>query len=315
MIALAEKERIVVTGGSGFLGRQVVAELQRCGVPPERIFVPRSAEFDLRDPEMARRAVEGAEMVIHLAANVGGIGKNREFPCTLFTDNVRIGTNTVEASRLAGVNKLVAVGTVCAYPRVPPRIPFVEDDLFEGYPEPTNAPYGEAKRALLVHLWAARDEYDFNGIYLLPTNLIGPGEHFGLGAHVLPDLIKKFAEARTKHLPNVVLWGDGSPTREFLDVRDAARGLVLAAERYDGQDPVDLGSSREVSIAELAETMMQMMHYTGTIRWDTEKPNGQPRRKLDVSRAKERFGFESQIPLEESLAAAIEYYERNVLRP
>lgn len=304
-------KKIVVTGGAGFLGRHVVAELCRRGAKIENIVVPRSRDCDLRRFKDAHELVCGAELVIHLAARVGGIGFNQKHPGELFFDNATMGINLVEASRLASVQKFVMAGTICAYPRHTP-IPFKEADLWNGYPEETNAPYGVAKKALLVMLEAYRAQYGFNGIYLLPVNLYGPHDNFDLeNSHVIPALIRKFNDASLHKAESVSLWGDGSPTREFLYVEDAARGIVSAAETYNLSDPVNLGSSEEISIKDLAELIQKKINYSGRIQWDTSRPNGQERRKLDVSLAAHHFGFRSQVSFSEGLDRTIAWWKAN----
>jgi GDP-L-fucose synthase len=270
--------------------------------------VPRHASADLRRPEIARRVIEGADLVIHLAANVGGIGYNERYPGTLFFDNAMMGMNVIEACRLEGVRKVVVAGTVCAYPKLTP-LPFREDHLWDGYPEGTNAPYGIAKKGLLVMLQAYRRQYGLNGIFLLLVNLYGPYDDFDPErSHVIPGLIRKFDEARACGAPEVTLWGDGSPTREFLFVEDAARGLAMAAERYDGAEPVNLGSAEELSIRELADMIQRKVGYTGGVVWDRSRPNGQPRRKLDVTRAAAAFGFRVETPLAAGLDRTIAWW-------
>lgn len=308
--------KIVVTGGAGFLGGPVISALVAGGGRAEDIFVPREPEFDLRAREACARAVSGRDLVIHLAANAGGIGWNRAHPGALFYDNIAMGIHLMEEARRAGVNKFVQIGTVCAYPFRPPRIPFREDDLWEGYPEPTNAPYGIAKKALMVMGQAYREEYGFNVIYLLPVNLYGPRDHFfePQKSHVIPSLIQKFVEAREAGAPEVTVWGsgyhEGQPvSREFLYVDDAAEAIALAAERYDGPLPVNVGSGREVPINDLVEMVRTMTGYHGTVVRDLSKPDGQPRRCLDVSRAKEAFGFAARTPFEEGLRRTIAWYE------
>jgi GDP-L-fucose synthase len=302
------KERIVVTGGAGFLGSFVVAELRARGA--REIVVPRSAEHDLVDGAAVRRLLAEARptLVVHLAARVGGIGANRANPGKFFYDNLMMGVQLVEESRRAGVGKLVLVGTICAYPKFAP-VPFHEDDLWSGYPEETNAPYGLAKKMLLVQAQAYRQQYGTNAIVLFPVNLYGPRDNFDLEtSHVIPAMIRKFDAALRAGADTVELWGDGSPTREFLYVEDAARGIVLAAERYDGADPVNLGAGAEISIRDLAALIADEMGYAGRLAWDPSKPNGQPRRCLDVSRARERFGFVAQTPFREGLRRTIAWY-------
>jgi GDP-L-fucose synthase len=299
---------LLVTGGAGFLGSRVVEELQR--LQPADVVVPRSAEYDLTQAEAIDRLLADArpDIVIHLAAVVGGIGANRAHPGRFFYENAVMGIELMERARRAGVDKFVAVGTVCAYPKFTPT-PFSEDDLWDGYPEETNAPYGLAKKMLLVQAQAYRQEYGFDAIYLLPVNLYGPGDNFDLEtSHVIPAMIRKFAEAKERGEPSVSLWGTGSATREFLYVDDAARGIVLATERYDEPDPVNLGSGEEISIRELAETIAELVGFEGDLVWDTTKPDGQPRRLLDTSRAKERFGFVADVPLREGLRRTIDGY-------
>ncbi len=298
--------RILVTGGNGFLGRHVVAELTRRGYTG--VSAPKSTELDLRDRAAARRAVNGAEIVIHLAARVGGIGLNLERPGELFFDNAIMGIQLMEEARLAGVAKFVAVGTVCAYPKETP-VPFREDDLWDGYPEATNAAYGLAKKMLLVQAQAYRRQYGFNAIYLLPANLYGPGDHVDPSrSHVIPALIRKFRHARERGDRSVEVWGSGKATREFLHVEDAARGIVFAAERYGGAEPVNLGTGREISIRELAESIAGIVGYEGAIVWDRSRPDGQPRRRLDTSRAKRAFGFEAQIDFVDGLRGTVDWY-------
>ena len=300
--------RVLITGGSGFLGRHVLAELQRRGV--RQITAPRKAQFDLTREADVIQMFEQArpDLVLHLAAVVGGIGANRENPGRFFYDNLLMGALTLEHARQAGVAKYVAIGTICCYPKFTP-VPFREEDLWNGYPEETNAPYGLAKKMLLVQAQAYRQQYGFNGIFLLPVNLYGPGDNFDPeSSHVIPALIKKFVEARQRRLPFVEVWGDGSATREFLYVEDAARGIVLAAERYDGTDPVNLGAGFEISIRDLASKIRALTGYDGEIRWDTSKPNGQPRRSLDVSRAEQQFGFRAATSFDEGLARTIDWY-------
>jgi GDP-L-fucose synthase len=300
--------RVLITGGSGFLGRHVLAELQRRGV--RQITAPRKAQFDLTREADVIQMFEQArpDLVLHLAAVVGGIGANRENPGRFFYDNLLMGALTLEHARQAGVAKYVAIGTICCYPKFTP-VPFREEDLWNGYPEETNAPYGLAKKMLLVQAQAYRQQYGFNGIFLLPVNLYGPGDNFDPeSSHVIPALIKKFVEARQRRLPFVEVWGDGSATREFLYVEDAARGIVLAAERYDGTDPVNLGAGFEISIRDLASKIRTLTGYDGEIRWDTSKPNGQPRRSLDVSRAEQQFGFRAATSFDEGLARTIDWY-------
>jgi GDP-L-fucose synthase len=268
--------------------------------------------YDLRqEADVVRLYAENpATMVIHLAATVGGIGINREHPGSFLYDNLLMGVLTMEHARRAGIEKFVAIGTICAYPKFTP-IPFKEDNLWDGYPEETNAPYGLAKKMLLVQSQAYRQEYGFNAVYLLPVNLYGPGDNFDpRSSHVIPALIKKCIDAQEAGDDHIVAWGDGSPTREFLYVEDAARAIVMAAERYNDPDPVNLGSSNEISIKELVELVAELTGFEGKIVWDTSKPNGQPRRKLDVSRAKERFGFESQTDFREGLKRTIEWYRQ-----
>ena len=302
--------KTLVTGGGGFLGTHVVERLQQEGL---ETFVPRSRDYDLTSWTDAERLFADAEpeLVIHLAAEVGGIGANRANPGRYWFANLMMGAHVIEQSRLHGVDKLVLLGTVCAYPKFAP-VPFQEDDLWNGYPEETNAPYGVAKKSLLVGAQGYREQYGLNGVFLLPVNLYGPGDNFDLEtSHVIPALIRKMLEASERGESEVVLWGDGSPTREFLYVEDCAEGIVLAALRYDGPEPVNLGTGEEISIRELAELIGEATGYEGELVWDTTKPNGQPRRKLDTSRAKERFGFEAQTPFREGIARTVAWYREH----
>lgn len=303
--------RILVTGGAGFLGSHVVSVLRARGA--RDIVVPRSAETDLTDARATRALFEATrpDLVFHLAARVGGIGANRRHPGTFFRDNMAMGLHVLEEARRAGTPKVVVAGTICAYPKFAP-VPFREEDLWNGYPEETNAPYGIAKKALLVMAQAYRKEFGSKFVVVFPVNLYGPRDNFDLeDSHVIPAMIRKFVEARRAGEGKVVLWGDGSPTREFLFVEDAAEGLTLAAERYDGEEPVNLGAGREISMRDLAEMIGRATGYTGEIVWDTSRPNGQPRRMLDVTRAKEWFGFEARTTLEDGIAKTIAWYEEN----
>lgn len=306
------KNRILVTGGSGFLGKRVVAHLQEIGCTD--VFAPRSEQYDLREQSCVRKVMAdlAPDVIIHLAAVVGGIGANQANPGTFFYDNLIMGTMLMEEARLAGAAKFVAVGTICAYPKFS-QVPFREDDLWLGYPEETNAPYGLAKKMLLVQAQAYRKQYNFNAIYLMPVNLYGPGDNFAdESSHVIPALIKKFIHAAESGAKEVVLWGDGTPTREFLYVDDCARGIVLATRDYDLADPVNLGSGFEISIADLADKIAGLANFRGIITWDTTKPNGQPRRRLDTTRAKERFSFEAKVDFDRGLYQIVEWYKSSL---
>jgi GDP-L-fucose synthase len=304
-------KRVMVTGGNGFLGKCVVRKLRERGA---EVFVAEIDRYDLRRLEDIRRALNDSrpQMVIHLAARVGGIGANREHPAEFFYDNLMMGVPLLHESWAAGVDKFVALGTICCYPKFTP-VPFREDTLWDGYPEETNAPYGLAKKMLLVQSQAYRQQYGFNSIFLMPVNLYGPGDNFDpASSHVIPALIRKCIEARERGDDHIVAWGDGSPTREFLYVDDAAEGIVLAAERCNQSGPVNLGSGFEISIKDLLETIACLTGFEGEIVWDTSKPNGQPRRCLDTSKAEQLFGFKATVPFDEGLRRAIEWYRQSL---
>ena len=305
------KQRVVVTGGAGFLGGYVVDKLRRRGV--KEIFIPTIEEYDLVQLEAIKRMLRDSRpnVVIHLAANVGGIGANMARPAEFYYDNLMMGAQLMHQSWKTGIEKFVAIGTVCAYPKFA-KVPFRENDLWDGYPEETNAPYGLAKKMMLVQSQAYRQQYGFNSIFLIPVNLYGPGDNFDLKtSHVIPALIRKCIEAQERGDNEVVVWGDGSPTREFLYAADAAEGILLAAERYNSSDPVNLGSGHEISIKDLAGMIAELTGFEGKLVWDTSKPNGQPRRGLDVSKAKAKFGFEVQMPFEAGLRKTIDWYREN----
>jgi GDP-L-fucose synthase len=303
-------KRILITGGAGFLGSHLVEELCGRGVAASQVRIPRSRDTDLRIREECERAVSGQDIVIHLAARVGGIGFNRENPATLFYDNALMGIQIIEASRQEGIEKCVIIGTVCAYPKFT-RVPFREDDLWNGYPEETNAPYGLAKKMLLVQTQAYRDQYGFNAIYLLPVNLYGPGDNFDPAvSHVIPALIRKFVDAVDEGRDTVEVWGTGSASREFLYVKDAARGIAMATETYNGPEPVNLGSGMEIRIRDLVDMIASLTGFSGRIVWDSSKPDGQPRRCLDTSRAKREFGFEAAMEFREGLEETITWYRK-----
>jgi GDP-L-fucose synthase len=304
-----EGRRVMVTGGGGFLGSAVVPRLASTGA--DQIFVPRSKEYDLRTREGIDRALGDGrpELIIHAAAVVGGIGANGENPGRFFYENAIMGIQLLEQARLAGVGKFVTIGTVCAYPRLTP-VPFKEDDLWNGYPEETNAPYGLAKKMLLVEGQAYRQQYGFNVIHLIPVNLYGPGDNFDpASSHVIPALIKKCVDARESDADHITVWGTGSASREFLYVDDAATGIVLAAEHYDGVDPINLGVGAEITIRELVALIARLTRFDGDVHWDPTKPDGQPRRSLDTSRARERFGFVASTSFEDGLERTIRWYE------
>jgi GDP-L-fucose synthase len=306
--ALAE-ETIVVTGGAGFLGSHVVEQLARSGA--KRVMAPRRRDYDLVERDACRRLLADTRptLVIHLAARVGGIQANRESPGAFFFDNLMMGVQLVEECRLAGVAKVVTVGTICSYPKFTP-VPFREDDLWSGYPEETNAPYGLAKKMLLVQAQAYRQQYGFGAIYLLPVNLYGPGDNFDpKSSHVIPALIRKCVEAVERGDEAVEVWGTGRATREFLYVDDAAEGILLAAERYDGAEPVNLGAGFEISIRELAELIARLTGFGGRLLWNQSQPDGQPRRSLDTSRARALFGFQARTSFEDGLRRTVEWYQ------
>lgn len=305
------KKRILVTGGAGFLGSFVVEKLRKRKVPSENIRVPRSHELDLRKWENCVKAVDRVNIVIHLAARVGGIGFNRKYPATLFYDNAIMGIQLLEAARQQGVAKFVAVGTICAYPKHT-EVPFKEEDLWNGYPEETNAPYGIAKKVLLVQAQAYRAQYGFNVVYLLPVNLYGPRDNFDPeSSHVIPALIKKMVDATLAGENEVVVWGTGKPSREFLYVEDAAEGIILATERYDGSQPANLGTGSEIKIMDLVNMIVKLTGYDGRIVWDTSQPDGQPRRCLNVEKARNLFGFKAETNLVEGLRKTIDWYMQN----
>ena len=301
-------KRICVTGGAGFLGTHLIRRLKEHGA--REIFVPQYPEYDLVREADIIRMIDTAkpDVIIHLAAKVGGIGANREKPGEFFYDNLMMGVQLIHQSWLKGIEKFVAIGTICAYPKYTP-IPFKEEDLWNGYPEETNAPYGLAKKMLLVQSQAYREQYGYNSIFLLPVNLYGPGDNFNpASSHVIPALIRKYLEAKEQGADEIIAWGDGSPTREFIYVEDAAEGIALATQNYNSSEPVNIGSSFEISIKDLTETIARLTGFNGTIRWDTTKPNGQPRRKLDTTRAREAFGFAAKTDFEEGLKCTIAWY-------
>jgi GDP-L-fucose synthase len=304
-------QKILVTGGAGFLGKQVVASLLAAGANKELISIPRSRDCDLRSLAVCEQVVQEQQIVIHLAAHVGGIGLNREKPAELFYDNLIMGTQLIHAAYLAGVEKFVCVGTICAYPKFTP-VPFKEDDLWNGYPEETNAPYGVAKKALLVQLQSYRQQYGFNGIYLLPVNLYGPEDNFDpKSSHVIPALIRKVHEAQLRGDRTLNVWGDGTPTREFIYSEDAARGIIMGTQAYNEAEPVNLGTGYEISIKDLIALICELMEYDGEIVWQVEQPNGQPRRCLDIERAKQAFGFAAQIDFRQGLKNTIDWYRKH----
>ncbi|MBP1701715.1 MAG: fcl [Chloroflexi bacterium] len=307
--------RVCVTGGAGFLGSFLVEKLRQHGA--SEIFVPTIENYNLVELDEIRRMLNDArpDTIIHLAALAGGIGANRSRPADFFYINLMMGVQLMHEAWKFGVEKFVAIGTICAYPKFTP-LPFKEENLWDGYPEETNAPYGLAKKMLLVQAQAYREQYGFNAIYLLPVNLYGPRDNFNLvTSHVIPALIRKCIEAQTRGDKEVILWGDGSPTREFLYVEDAAEGITLAAEHYNGSEPVNLGSGYEISIKDLAELIARLTGFSGRLVWDTSKPNGQPRRALDVSRAEQFFGFRARMPFEEGLRRTIEWYRPRAAQP
>lgn len=305
------KKNILLTGGAGFLGRRVLEKLVERGVPREKIFVPRSKEYDLRESSVCKELVRGKDVVIHVAGTVGGIGFNRKHPGAAFYDNAAMGMNLLEQFRLAGGEKFVGVGSVCSYPKFAP-VPFRESELWNGYPEETNASYGLAKKMILVQSQAYRQEYGTNAVHLLMVNLYGPGDNFDPeSSHVVPALIKKVAEAKKEGRPFIEAWGTGSATREFLFVDDAVEAIVLAAEKYDKGEPVNIGAAQEISIKDLLTTICRLMDYNGEIRWDSSKPDGQPRRCLDTSLAEKEFGFKAVVSMEEGLRQTINWFLEN----
>jgi GDP-L-fucose synthase len=311
MSSFWNERRFMVTGGAGFLGRVVTRKLQERGA--KEIFIPRIEDYDLVDPTAIDRLLEDSnpDVIIHLAAHVGGIGANREHPAEFFYDNLMMGVQLMHKAWQRGIEKFVAIGTVCAYPKFTP-VPFKEDDLWIGYPEETNAPYGLAKKMLLVQSQAYRDQYGFNSLFLLPVNLYGPGDNFNLhSSHVIPALIRKCIEAEQAGEKEIEVWGDGSPTREFLYVEDAAEGILKATEKYNESLPVNLGSGYEISIKDLAELIARLTGFSGKLVWNTEKPNGQPRRGLDTSLAYEKFGFKAQVGFEEGLKETIQWFREH----
>ena len=304
-------KRICVTGGAGFLGTHLIANLRSKGA--QDIFIPKFEDYDLVDRDAIARLLTDADpdVIIHLAAHVGGIGANREHPAEFFYDNLMMGVQLMHQAYERGVEKFVAIGTVCAYPKFTP-VPFKEDDLWLGYPEETNAPYGLAKKMLLVQSQAYRAQYGYNSIFLLPVNLYGPGDNFDpRSSHVIPALIRKCVEAKENGADHIVVWGDGSPTREFIYAADAAEGIALATERYNESEPVNIGSGFEISIKDLAEKIARMTGFEGDLVWDTGNPNGQPRRALDISRATEKFGFTAKTDFDEGLQATIDWFLSN----
>lgn len=301
-----QDKKVLVTGGSGFLGSFLVPQIQKLGA---QIFVPRSKELDLRIQVNCEKVVRGMDIIIHFAAKVGGIGFNMKYPGEMFYDNLLMGVYLMEEARKANVQKFVALGTICAYPKYTP-VPFREEDLWNGYPEETNAPYGLAKKMLLVQAQAYRKQYGFNAIYLLPVNLYGPGDKFDPSvSHVIPALVKKFVDAKRKNTSEVIVWGTGKPTREFLYVEDAVEAIIRATQFYNKQEPVNLGANFEISIKELAELIGSLVDFKGKISWDKTKPDGQPRRKLDTTRAKKEFGFEAKTDFIEGLKLTIDWYK------
>lgn len=303
------QKKVLVTGGAGFLGSHLTKILRNKGVRYLRI--TRSIDCDLRVRENCKQAVKDIDIVFHLAAKVGGIGFNLQKPAELFFDNVIMGVQLMEEARLAGVEKFITVGTICSYPKFAP-VPFKEETLWDGYPEETNAPYGLAKKMLLVQAQAYRNQYGFNAVVLFPTNLYGPGDNFDLeSSHVIPALIRKIHQANAKGARSITVWGDGSPTRDFLYVEDAARALILAAEKYNKPDPINLGSGKETSIRELVEILCSLMNFRGEIIWDTSKPNGQPRRCVSIERAKKELGWEPRVSLFQGLKQTIEWFKRS----
>ncbi len=303
------KKRITVTGASGFLGQHVVEELKKQGAT--HIFIPTHREYNLLDKNKCREIAEKSDIIIHLAAKVGGIGANKKNPGSFFYENLMMGVQLIEEARKANIEKFVCLGTVCAYPKFTP-VPFKESDIWQGYPEETNAPYGLAKKMLLVQLQAYKEQYDFNGIYLLPVNLYGPKDNFDLEtSHVIPALIRKFVDAKENNLEKVEIWGSGSASREFLYVKDAARAIVSATKKYNKTDPVNLGSGMEIKIKDLALKIKELVGYKGEIYFNKEKPDGQPRRSLDTSKAKKEFGFVATTSFEDGLKETIKWFLKN----